>query len=376
MQTIHKEIKRDILLNPGPATTTAKVKEAMVVTDICPREKEFGDLIQKVTTSLKKVCNASDDLYETVLLGGSGTGAIEACLTSCIAADSAEKILIIENGAYGARMEQICQTYEIPYYKIKFSWEGPIDLKVVEDHLRDHASEYRVMAFIHHETTSGVLNPLEELCSLSQKYGLKSMVDAMSSYAGIVINQTANKIDYLSSSSNKCIQGMAGIGIVIVSREELKAIENFKKRSFYFDLTKNFNSQSKGGQFAFTPPVQVLYALDTAIEEFFAEGGQEKRAARYSALYKQMYAGMLEFGFKPVVDKEFHSKILTSFFYKDDSRFSFEELHAFFYERGVTIYPGKVSDIDSFRISNIGDLHAEDMDRFLDLMKEYLVRFE
>ncbi len=376
MQKINKEVKRDILLNPGPATTSVKVKEAMIVTDICPREREFGALIEKVTATLKKVCNAADDLYETVLLGGSGTGAIEACLSSSIAADSNDKILIIENGAYGLRMEQICQTYQIPYHKMKFSWEGPIDTEVVAKHLADHASEYRVMAFIHHETTSGVLNPLEELCALAKKYELKSMVDAMSSYAGIVIDQTANEIDYLISSSNKCIQGMAGIGIAIVAKAELKTIESFKKRSFYFDLTKNYNSQAKGGQFAFTPPVQVLYALDAAIEEFFAEGGQEERAARYAALYEKMYTGMLEFGFRPVVEEKVHSKILTSFFYKDDSRFSFEELHSFFYERGVTIYPGKVSDIDSFRISNIGDLTLEDIDTFLNLMKEYLTRFE
>lgn len=371
-QTIHKEIKRNILLNPGPATTTASVKEALVVSDICPRESEFGDLISRVCRDLLKVCNADQSTYQTVLLGSSGTGAIESCLTSCTDPLSEKKILIIENGAYGLRMEQICQAYGISYDKIKYDWTRPIPVNELKSYLAEKAALYRVVSFVHHETTTGVLNPLEEIASLIKSHDLKVMVDAMSSYAGIVIDQSALKIDYLISSSNKCIQAMAGVGIVIASKAELEEISTFKKRSFYFDLTKNWISQTKGGQFAFTPPVQVLYSLEKGIEEFLREGGQEKRAKRYADLYSQMYEGMLAFGFKPVVEQKYHSKILTSFYYLEDDKFNFDQMHDFFYSRGVTIYPGKVGEIDSFRISNIGELNSGDISFFLELMKEYI----
>ena len=366
---VSKSIKRKILLNPGPATTSVRVKESLVVEDICPREKEFGQLVESVGKKAKKVVNA-DKNYECVLLGSSGTGAMESCLNACV--DANDGILIVENGAYGQRMGQICEVSGIRAETIRFEWNREIDLKKVESFLATDSSRFRVLAFVHHETTSGILNPLSELHGLAVKYNLISLADAMSSYAGIPIDLKKNSIDYLISSSNKCIQSMAGIGIVIAKSRELETIKNFPKRSFYLDLYKNFVSQKEHRQFLFTPPVQVLYALDEALEEFFEEGGVAARSERYAELYSTMYEGMNALGFKPLLKEKNNSKILTTFFEPQDARYLFDDMHNFLYERGFTIYPGKIGTQKTFRISNIGQLRVEDLQLFLKCVEDYL----
>ena len=366
---ISKNVQRKVLLNPGPATTSTRVKEAMIVEDICPREKEFGALFRRVGEKVKRVVNA-DNGHECILLGSSGTGAIESCLSSCVDADGG--IIIVENGAYGRRMGDICEVLGIRTKLIRFDWDKAIDVDEVEAFLAAQAEKFRVLAFVHHETTSGILNPLSSLQEIAKRYDMVSLVDAMSSYAGVPIDMQRDSVDYLVSSSNKCIQGMAGMGIVIVRSAELEAIKNFPKRSFYFDLYKNFVSQKEQRQFLFTPPVQVLYALDTALDEFFEEGGVSARAMRYGQLYEVMLEGMRTLGFEPLLEESNHSKILTTFLEPADSRYRFDEMHDFLYERGFTIYPGKIGDQKTFRISNIGQLGVEDLQQFLIYVDDYL----
>ena len=368
-ESINKSVERKILLNPGPATTSARVKEALVVEDICPREKEFGELIQGVAGKAKRVVNANKE-YECVLLGASGSGAIEACLSSCV--DKDDGILIVENGAYGKRMGQICDVLGIRSETLRFDWDQQIDVQRVDDFIIQHSFPFRTLAFVHHETTSGILNPFSLLREVAIKHGMVSLVDAMSSYAGIPIDLTEEPVDYLISSSNKCIQGMAGVGIVIAKLAELEATKDFYRRSFYFDLYKNFISQKEAGQFCFTPPVQILYALNEALDEFFDEGGVTARAKRYQDLYRTMFDGMCRMGFAPLLEESCHSKILTTFLEPSDPNYQFDDMHGFLYERGFTIYPGKIGDRKSFRISNIGQLSVEDLESFLGQMNEYL----
>lgn len=370
-ERIHKEIERKILLNPGPATTTVRVKEALIVEDICPREKEFGELLRSVREKTTKVVNGQGN-YESILLGCSGTGAIEACLSSSV--DSDHRILIIENGAYGKRMKQICDSLGILCEVLSFSWGQEIAWDQVDNFLSGHASKFQVITVVHHETTTGILNSLSEFKKVSDKYHLVTIVDAMSSYAGLNIDLAQMNVDYLISSSNKCIQGMAGIGIVLAKVSELKRISSFKKRSFYFDLYANFISQKEKGQFLFTPPVQTLYALNAALDEFFDEGGIKAREARYSLLYEVMIEGMINLGFKPLLEARNNSKILTTFFEPEDKLYNFEDMHSFLYQRGITIYPGKVDDKSTFRISNIGELGKEDILFFLDNLREYVLQ--
>ncbi|MBY0416405.1 MAG: aminotransferase class V-fold PLP-dependent enzyme, partial [Bdellovibrionales bacterium] len=214
-----KTVKRNILLNPGPATTTDTVKNAMVVPDICPRELEFGELTLSVRDDLIKAAHGEKN-HTCVLLTSSGTGGVEACLTSVIPMD--KKVLIVNNGAYGVRMQEICDAYGIGHLDYNIPAGKPVDLVVLEKMLQDRQAELSHVAFIHHETTVGILNPLKEICDLSHKYKLENIVDAMSSFAGMDIDVERDRVDYLVSSSNKCIQGMAGISFVIARMESLK----------------------------------------------------------------------------------------------------------------------------------------------------------
>jgi len=367
-QNIEKTIDRNILLNPGPATTSARVKSALIVPDICPREQEFGDLLGVVKNKALQVVSA-DSRYKAVLIGGSGTAAIEACLSSCT---NEKAVLILENGAYGERMKKICDALKIPADVIKANWGDPIDQQALKTHLEQNAQKYHVMAFIHHETTVGILNDLSSLHRLAKQYKLKTLVDAMSSYAGLEIDLSKDDVDYLVSSSNKCIQGMAGLGICIVKEQVLNEISQYPKRSFYLDLSNNYSSQEKNNQFAFTPPVQILYALNEAFDEFFEAGGTTARASRYEELYLQMKSGMLELGFECLVPEHLQAKILTAFRWPESSNFTFEEMHDYLYLKGITIYPGKNAKEKSFRISNIGELNSEDISFFLDNLKSFL----
>ena len=368
-QTIERIIPRKILLNPGPATTSERVKKSLLVSDICPREKEFGELLSQVRKKALRVVNGSGS-YETVLIGSSGTGAVESCLSSCVSND--QKILIIENGAYGQRMGKICEALQIQYEKLIFEWGEEISLQRVDRYLEDNHDKFNVIAFVHHETTTGILNPIQELNTLIKKYNKVSMVDAMSSYAGVNINLEVSGVDYLMSSSNKCIHGMAGLGIVIIEKSEIERISSFPTKSFYFDLCKNLYSQKEKKQFLFTPPVQTLYALNEAFDEFFEAGGIEARSKHYSELYEAMHIGMMSLGFTPLLEKRLDSKVLTAFLEPKDESYSFESMHDYFFKNNITIYPGKVGDQQTFRISNIGDITQKDIQFFLKTMNDYI----
>ncbi len=366
-ESLQKMVTRKILLNPGPATTSENVKMAQVISDICPREKEFGDLVEKVRRQCVDVVNGQKD-YEAVLLCGSGTGAMEACLTSCTDQED-DEVVIISNGAYGKRMAAICEVFRIPHFVISFEWGDSIDLAEVKNHLKLRKNA-KVLAFVHHETTVGILNPLGPLKSLADDFNLVTIVDAMSSYAGVEIDLQKEAVDYLISSSNKCIQGMAGIGIVIAKLDTLNKIKNYRPRSYYFNLYQNFLSQKEKKQFLFTPPVQTVYALQAALNEFEREG-IKGRSERYSSLYQQMLEGMTDLGFQTLVEMKKHAKLLTAFLAPKTSLYDFEKMHDFLYDRGITIYPGKSAKENTFRISNIGDLSKEDIDYFLISMKDY-----
>lgn len=362
-----KTVKRNILLNPGPATTTDTVKNALVVPDICPRELEFGELTLSVRDDLIKAAHGEKN-HTCVLLTSSGTGGVEACLTSVIPYD--KKILIINNGAYGERMQAICDAYTIPHIDLNIKAGLPVDLILLETMIKHHQSEISHIAFIHHETTVGILNPLKEICALSHKYKLENIVDAMSSFAGMDIDVERDKIDYLISSSNKCIQAMAGISFVIARLENLKKTAGIR-RNYYFNLLANYEYLNKNKQFLFTPPVQTLYALRQAINEYFEEG-PANRYARYVSMYDIMKKKVKELGFEFLVEEKHHAKLLTAIMDPKSPNYSFNKMHDFLFERGFTIYPGKVGSVNTFRLSNIGEIYPADIESFLKSFEEYL----
>ena len=363
-----KVVKRNILLNPGPATTTDSVKNAMVVPDICPRELEFGELTLSVRNDLIRAANGEKN-HTCVMLTSSGTGGVEACLTSVIPHD--KKVLILNNGAYGERMQKICDAYQIGHIDYNQEWGLPIDLNSVELLLKKYHGEISHLAFIHHETTVGILNPLSEISALADKYNIETIVDAMSSFAGMMIDVEKDNIHYLVSSSNKCIQGMAGISFVIANLQSLLKTREIKARNFYFNLLENHLYLEKNKQFLFTPPVQTLYALRQAVSEYFAEG-PENRFARYASMYEIMKKKVKELGFSFLIEEKYHAKLLTAIMDPISPAYSFNEMHDYLFERGFTIYPGKVGNINTFRLSNIGAIYPEDIEAFLKVFEDYL----
>lgn len=361
------DIKRNVLLNPGPATTTDSVKMAQVIPDICPREQEFGDVMEFVAKGLTEFVGALDK-YTTVIFGGSGTAAVESMLSSVVGEGS---VLIVNNGAYGKRMCDIASVYGMNYIEFDSSAIAAIDMCKLEQVIMDNKEKLTHLAVIHHETTTGLLNDVSKLGALCKKYNLELIVDAMSSYAGIPMDMEKMNISYLASSSNKCIQGMAGVSFVIANIESLIKTKNNKPRNLYLNLYKQYDYFKSNYQMRFTPPVQVLYALKQAIVETQRET-IEARHNRYVKSCNLLWSELNRLGLKRLVDEECHSHMITTVVDPEIESFNFNDMHDYLFERGFTLYPGKISSKNTFRIANIGEINEDDMARAMKVLEEYL----
>ncbi|MCH8003681.1 MAG: 2-aminoethylphosphonate--pyruvate transaminase [Nanoarchaeota archaeon] len=362
-----EQIKRNILLNPGPATTTDSVKMAQVVPDICHREKEFSDIVKSVRNDLTKIAGG-DNNYVAVLFGGSGTAGMDAIINSVIPPN--QKILVINNGVYGNRIGQITKAYNIDLFELKFEWDQLPDTNKIEDILKED-NKIACVAMVHHETTTGLLNPVKEIGALVKKYNKVFIVDTISSFAGIPFNIKDFNIDFMMSTSNKCIQGMAGVFFVICKKQELEKIKDYPRRSFYLSLYDEYEYFEKNNEMRFTPPVQTIYALRKAIDEFFDEGA-ENRYLRYTKNWKKLRKGIEDIGFKILTNPEYESHLLITILYPEDSNFNFQMLHDKLYEKGFTIYPGKVGKLNTFRLANMGAIDQTDIEKFLFELKNTL----
>lgn len=348
-----------ILLNPGPANTTPTVKQAMTVADICPREADFGDLLLQVRDDLVRVVQG-EDTHTAVLFCGSGTAAVEAAIASAVAPTG--RLLVIENGAYGTRMAAIAAAYGIAHDRLDYGVGTYPDLQRLETQLA--GQRYSHVAVVHHETSTGMLNPIEHIADRSHAHGAKVIVDAMSSYAGLPLDIRSCGADLLISSSNKCIQGMAGISFVICSRELLDCLAPIPGRSYYLNMLQQHRYLEEQRQMQFTPPVQVVYALSQALKEFFAEG-QTARTKRYFANFETLDHGMRALGFRRLLPEGQLSRILTAYLEPSHPNYSFSAFHDDLYRQGFTIYPGKGAAERTFRLANMGDLTPADMQAFL-----------
>ena len=358
---MHKVIERKILLNPGPATTTDTVKMAQVLPDICPREKEFQNIMAGIRHDLVEIVGETEDKYAAVLFGGSGTAGMEAVLSSVISSD--KHVLILINGAYGKRMKQIAEIYDISNIALEYDSGTALDLNQVENLIIEN-SDIEYIAMVHHETTTGILNPLEKIYELGKKYNKVLIIDAISSYAGIPIDLKATPIDFLMSTSNKCIQGMAGLAFIICKKSKLDSIRNIPPHSFYLSLYEQYIYMEKTGQMRFTPPVQTIYALRQAIDEFFEEGGLN-RYKRYTDNWRRLRKGLIRLGFKLLLDSKDESHILLTVIEPDNYNFNFNKMHDLLLERNFTIYPGKIKFKNTFRLANMGAINTTDIDMFL-----------
>lgn len=363
-------VPRKILLNPGPATTTDTVKRALVMSDICHREREFLRVSDEVHRGLVDVVNGGDD-YAAVTFAGSGTAAVEATIGSVVPRD--RKILIIDNGAYGARMRQIASALGIGAVVLECSCERPPLLSELEAALVGAKGTISHVSVVHHETTTGLLNPVRECAAVARKYGADVIVDAMSSYAGIPMDIRDSGIDYLISSANKCLQGMPGISFAICRRDALDRAAAVAPRSVYLSLVQQYRAGAQGGEARFTPPVQLFYALRQALREYFFETG-ERRYRRYIDCYRELLSGMKRLGLQPFLPENLHSGLLTSFVEPDHPNYSFDAMHDELFEKGFTIYPGKVATKHTFRLANIGAIEVPDIQAFLHVLEAHLRR--
>jgi len=363
-----KNIKRKILMNPGPVTTTDTVKMAQLIPDICPREKEFCSVMIDVKIKLLKIINADKHKYETVMFGGSGTAVMEATISSVLPDE--ESILILINGAYGQRMKEIADTYSINYDTLEYKWGEPINFEEVDSYLNKNLN-IKYLAMVHHETTTGILNSLESFYELGKKYGQTLILDAISSYAGVPIDMNKTPIDFLMSTSNKCVHGLPGLAFVICNKASLNKLKKLKRRSFYLSLYDQYKSMEVSAEMRFTPPVQVIYALQQAINEYFQEGGIN-RYNRFKENADILKKGLKDLGFELLLNPDHESNILITILEPDHSKFDFTKMHDLLYDKGFTIYPGKIKEINSFRLSNIGDLTKIDIELFLKTLENVL----
>ena len=361
------EVKRNVLLNPGPSTTTDTVKMAQIVPDICPREKEFQQIMAPMRRDLVKIVHGGDD-YTAVLFCGSGTICIDIVLNSLL--DEGKKALVIDNGSYSSRAAEVLTYYGLPFIDLKQPIYTKPDLNVIEQTLKEN-SDIGYVYMTHHETGSGLLNPIREVGALAHKYGAFFITDTTSSYAMIPINVYEDNVDFCMASAQKGIMGMTGLSYVIGKTSIIEASKNFPKRSYYCNLYMQYEYFEKTGQMHFTPPVQTIYAAKQALIEYWAEG-EEAKWERHQRIMAAIHEGEEKLGLKEIIAREDQSGLVSAVKYPDDPNWDFDKVHDYCYERGFTIYPGKIEKQGTFRLCALGAIDAPDIEDFWKVFEEAL----
>lgn len=362
------QIKRNVLLNPGPATTTDTVKMAQVVPDICPREKEFVAMMKQMRDDLVRIVHGNLNKYTSVLFCGSGTITMDACINSLLPAG--KKILIINNGTYSMRAVEICEYYNLPFMNFECPIDELPDLDKVEQVLMEN-QDVALVYTTHNETGTGILNPVREIGLLVHKYGAAFIVDTISTYAMRVIDIEKDNIDFCMASAQKGLMAMTGLSFVIGNIELIRKSAAYPKRSYYCNLYMQYDFFETTGQMHFTPPVQTIYAARQALDEYFREG-EEAKWKRHSEVFEAIHAGLDKLGFKDIIRKELQAGLGVTVKYPDDENWSFEKVHDYCYERGFTIYPGKISAQNTFRLCALGAITKEDIEDFFAVLYDAL----
>jgi 2-aminoethylphosphonate-pyruvate transaminase len=350
-----------LLFTPGPLTTSLSVKQAMLH-DAGSWHADFNGIVAGIRENLLRLGGVSRDAgFECILMQGSGTFGVEAILSSVCSPRG--KLLVISNGAYGERMLQMAVQLRLKHAAFRSAEDAVPNLDELKALLRsDH--EISEVAVVHCETTTGILNPIEQIGRIVKDVGKVFIVDAMSTFGGMPIDLQASGIDYIVSSANKCIEGVPGFSFIICRRDALIRTEGFA-RTLSLDLIAQLKAFEKNGQFRFTPPTHSILAFEQALRELDQEGGIAGRFARYQVNHQTVMAGMAALGFKPFLDRKVQSAIITAFHTPSDSRFLFKDFYDRLSERGMIIYPGKLTQVDTFRIGNIGRLFPQDMEQLV-----------
>lgn len=356
-----KSIKNPyLLLTPGPLSTTSTVKQTML-RDWCTWDDDYNNIVQEIRTELLDISGVGSQ-YTSVLMQGSGTFSVEAVVNSLLSED--DKLLVLANGVYGQRIATIAEYHHINCQVYDAGDLERHELSVLDEMLEKDNSITHV-AVVHCETTTGMINNIEEIGAVVKKHNKVFVVDAMSSFGGIPIDVEKLGIDCIISSSNKCVQGVPGFGFAILKKS---IIENAKgnARSLSLDLYAQWDTMEKyNGKWRFTSPTHVVRAFRQALKELEEEGGVEMRNKRYTENQKLLVRGMKELGFETLLAEELHSPIITTFLSPNNTDFDFIRFYEELKQRGFVIYPGKVTEYQCFRIGNIGEVHAVDIENLL-----------
>lgn len=355
-----------LLLTPGPLTTSKSVK-AVMVHDWGSRDAAFLKINREVLGRLPEIVHGEGS-YVTVPMQGSGTFAVEAMLTSLVPVDG--KVLVLINGAYGHRAKRILDIARRETIAYETAEDTPPDLAEIGAILKSDPAITHVFG-VHCETTSGILNPIDAIGKLVAQHGRRFLIDAMSAFGAVPLDARETPFDAVAASSNKCIEGVPGLGFVIVKRGVVSSAKG-NATTLVLDLHDQWQNFEKTGQFRFTPPIHVIVAFHQALEEFWAEGGVKGRGGRYEENGRILIEGMREMGFRTLLPADRQAPIIVTFHMPNDPAFVFEKFYNGLSERGFLIYPGKLTVADSFRIGCIGRLYPKDMRAALAAVRDVL----
>jgi 2-aminoethylphosphonate-pyruvate transaminase len=344
-----------ILLTPGPLTTTLRTKLAMLK-DWGSWDADFNAVTASVRASLLNIIHGTDS-HVVVPLQGSGTFSVEAAVATLVPRDG--HVLVLDNGAYCKRAARLTTLMGRRCTVLDFDEAKPVSAAALDERLTTDTSITHVV-MIHCETGAGVLNPLQAVADVCQAHNRGLIVDAMSSFGALEIDARKTRFDALVAASGKCLEGVPGMGFVFIRKAVLESCAG-QSQSLAMDLHDQYIYMEKTGQWRFTPPTHVVVALHEAIAQFEAEGGQPARLARYTSNYQALVSGMAKLGFKPFLDAAVQSPIIVTFHAPDSPHYDFKAFYAAVRARGFLLYPGKLTQIETFRVGCVGAIGPHDM---------------
>ncbi len=344
-----------ILLTPGPLTTSPVTRQSML-RDWGSWDTAFNRMTHSVCADLVEIVHGEND-YVCVPLQGSGTFAVEAALGTLVPRDG--RVLVPNNGAYCARIIKVLQRMGIAYVELPLREDEPVSAAAIEDAFNGDPRITHV-AQVHLETSAGLLNPLDAIAAVCKRHGKCLIVDAMSSFGALPIDLRGSGIDALVSASGKCLEGVPGMGFVIVRRSVLEGCEGHSP-SLALDLYDQFAYMQKTTQWRFTPPTHVVAALRTALDQFIAQGGQPARGARYASNCAALVDGMKALGFETFLPADAQAPVIVTFHAPRDPKWQFVQFYAAVREAGYILYPGKLTQVETFRVGCIGAIDTNEM---------------
>ena len=350
--TTHRDA---VLLTPGPLTTSLRTKLAMLK-DWGSWDSDFIAITARVRQSLLDIVHGHDS-HVVVPLQGSGTFSVEAAVATVVPRDG--HVLVLDNGAYCKRAAKLTHLMGRRTTVVPFAEDAAVSPEVLQKHLQSDTSITHVV-MIHCETGAGVLNPLQAVADVCHAHGKGLIVDAMSSFAALEIDARKVHFDALVAASGKCLEGVPGMGFVFIRKAILPQCEG-NNSSLAMDLHDQYNYMEKTGQWRFTPPTHVLVALNEAIAQFEEEGGQTARLKRYQSNCSTLVEGMAALGFKPFLDPAIQAPIIVTFHAPADPRYQFKTFYDIAKKNGFILYPGKLTQVETFRVGCIGAIGPAEM---------------